>query len=102
MLEKDEINLYYIQRNVNKFEEKPIFNNVLQISDKIIHKLSLGYIDKIFIQHLNEKDRFKNIKTIEISVSHFNKFIKLKIIFSNVKELYFHINKAQKKYIYLI
>jgi hypothetical protein len=99
MLEKDKYDLNYIQHNINKFEElNTIFNNFLQISDKIIHKLSLGYIDKIFIQHLNEKDRFKNIKTIEISVSQFNKFIKLEIIFSNVKELYFHINKSLKKY----
>ena len=62
MLEKDKYDLDYIKRNVNKFEElNPIFKNFLQISDKIIHKLSLGYIDKIFIQHLNEKDRFLKI-----------------------------------------
>jgi hypothetical protein len=56
MLEKDKYNLNY-QHNINKFEElNPIFKNFLQISDKKIHKLSLRYIDKIFIQHLNEKE----------------------------------------------
>jgi len=98
MLEKNEYNLDYIDYNSEKFEKiNKTFQNFLEISNKKIHKLIfLLYIDKIFIQHLNKKEVFKNIKIIEISIYHFDIFIKLNIIFPNVEELSFYINKNLK------
>ena len=47
---------------------------------------------------MNEKEVFKKVKVIEISISNLNKMVKLKIICPNVEELNFHIIDKTFKY----
>ena len=71
----------------------------LRISNKNLFRLSFGlYVDIIFFKYLNEKEVFKKVKVIEISISNLNKMVKLKIICPNVEELNFHIIDKPFKY----
>ena len=98
MLEKNKYDFNYIKLNSCEFEKfNETFKNFLELSNKKIYKLLLCFnVDKVFIKYLNEEEVFKNIKIIDISVSNFNKFIKLDIILLNVEELSFYINKNLK------
>ena len=87
-------NNYNVQ-NENEFS----FIKFLQIPNKNLFRLSFGlYVDKIFFKYLNEKEVFKKVKVIEISISNLNKMVKLKIICPNVEELNFHIINKTFKY----
>ncbi len=99
MLEKKNYDLNYVQVYPKEFEEiNENLKNYFKILNRKINKLSLGlYVDKIFIQNLNQNNVFRNIKVIEISTSNFHKLIKLSIKFENVEELSFKINKDLKK-----
>ena len=94
---KDEIDIDYILNNLNDYEENNIFNNLFKISKEKIYKFSLIFkIDKMFIKYFNEKQIFKNLKKIDISISNLHKMIKLKVIFINVEELYLNVEKHYK------
>ena len=87
-------NNYNVQ-NENEFS----LIKFLQIPNQNLFRLSFGlYVDKIFFKYLNEKEVFKKVKVIEISISNLNKMVKLKIICPNVEELNFHIINKTFKY----
>ena len=87
-------NNYNVQ-NENEFS----LIKFLQIPNQNLFRLSFGlYVDKIFSKYLNEKEVFKKVKVIEISISNLNKMVKLKIICPNVEELNFHIIDKTFKY----
>ena len=96
-LEKNEVDINDILNNLNDYEENNLFNNLLKISQEKIFKLSLLFkIDKVFIKYFNEKQIFKNLKKIDISISNLHKIIKLNIVFWNVEELYLNVEKHFK------
>jgi len=92
-----EYDLNYLQTHYEEFEQCNKLNNFLKLYNKKIYKLSLGLnVDKIFFKILAEKEFFKYIKVIIISVSHFHKFIKSNIKLINLEELHFYINETLK------
>ena len=82
-----------------KMKMNLVLLNFYKYQIKIYSDYLLVYmLIKFFFKNLNEKEVFKKIKVIEISISNLNKMVKLRIICSNVEELNFHIINKTFKY----
>ena len=97
----NENNLENVEYNINELKEKYV--NFFKIINA--NKISLCYnIDKIFIDYLNKKEIFINLKEIDISILNLEILIELNIICSNLEELnlfilsnILHLNIMKKK-----
>ena len=80
----NENNLENVEYNINELKEKYV--NFFKIINA--NKISLCYnIDKIFIDYLNKKEIFINLKEIDISILNLEILIELNIICPNLEEL---------------
>ena len=80
----NENNLENVEYNINELKEKYV--NFFKIINA--NKISLCYnIDKIFIDYLNKKETFINLKEIDISILNLEILIELNIICPNLEEL---------------
>ena len=80
----NENNLENVEFNINELKEKYV--NFFKIINA--NKISLCYnIDKIFIDYLNKKEIFINLKEIDISILNLEILIELNIICPNLEEL---------------
>jgi len=97
-LEKNNIiDLNYLDTHLNEYEHiNPILSNFLKVTNKkIFHLCIIEKINHIFIDFLNQKKIFQNLKQIEINISNLEMLIKFNIFCINVVKLYFYIDENE-------
>ena len=95
-LEKNNlIDLNYIETHLNEVENlNPILSNFLHLINKKIYHLCLNEkINYIFIDFINQKKIFENLKQIEINISNLKMLVEFNIICKNVEKLNFFIDE---------
>ena len=87
--DKGKYDLDYIQSHLDEYEnlEIKIFNFFRIINENIFKLCICSDIDKIFIDYLNQKKIFANLKEIEITISNLEKFVESNIVCYHVETL---------------